>query len=244
MAVRPDSADKIVVIGAGIGGLSVALRLASAGHDVTVMERAPTPGGKMRTLPSAAGPVDAGPTVMTMRHVFEDLFEAADTSLTDHVTLHKETILARHWWSDSSTLDLHADPDQSTEAVRAFAGPKAAAQFQRFSTEAAKLFDAFDAPMMRDDAPNLPGLVARVLSHPSLMPALMPWATLARRLRSQFSDPRLRQLFGRYATYVGGSPYQSPAVLGLIWHAEAVWRDSSEPFSCRSGNRYWRPCPE
>lgn len=226
MAVRQTGSDEILVIGAGIGGLSAALRLASAGHAVTVLDRAHAPGGKMRTVPSAAGPVDAGPTVMTMRPVFEALFEAAGETLTDHVTLHRETVLARHWWSDGSTLDLHADPEASAEAVRAFAGPKAEAQFRGFSAEAARLFNAFDKPMMRDPAPDLPGLVKQVLRDPGLMPALMPWATLARRLKSRFTDPRLRQLFGRYATYVGGSPYQSPAVLGLIWQAEAggVWR--------------------
>ncbi len=224
---RPQTnSEEIVIIGAGIGGLSAALRLASAGRSVTVLERASTPGGKMRTLPSAAGPVDAGPTVMTMRPVFEDLFEAAGTRLSDHVTLHREQVLARHFWSDGSSLDLHADPEASAEAVRTFAGPKAEAQFRAFSTEAARLYDAFDQPMMRDPTPNIPGLVKRVLRDPGLMPALMPWATLARRLKSRFTDPRLRQLFGRYATYVGGSPYRSPAVLGLIWQAEAggVWR--------------------
>jgi 1-hydroxycarotenoid 3,4-desaturase len=57
-----------------------------------------------------AGPVDIGPTVMTMRHVFEDLFAEVGERLEDHVTLHADTVLARHWWRDGSTLDLHADP--------------------------------------------------------------------------------------------------------------------------------------
>ena len=215
-----------VVIGAGIAGLAAALRLAGAGHKVTVLERHATPGGKMRTLPSAAGPVDAGPTVMTMRPVFEALFADVGARLSDHVTLHREETLARHFWSDGSTLDLYADPDASVDAVHAFAGTKAARQFQAFSDEAAKLFQAFDAPMMQNDAPTLGALTAQVLRTPGLIPALAPQATLAKRLKAKFDDPRLRQLFGRYATYVGGSPYKSPAVLALIWQSEAhgVWR--------------------
>ncbi len=215
-----------VVIGAGIAGLAAALKLAGAGHEVTVLERHETPGGKMRTLPSAAGPVDAGPTVMTMRPVFEALFADVGARLSDHVTLHREEILARHFWSDGSMLDLHADPDMSVEAVHAFAGAKAARQFRAFSDEAARLFDAFDGPMMQNDSPTLGALTAQVLRNPGLIPALAPHATLAKRLQTKFDDPRLRQLFGRYATYVGGSPYASPAVLALIWQSEAhgVWR--------------------
>jgi 1-hydroxycarotenoid 3,4-desaturase len=75
---------------------------------VTVVDMAEGPGGKMRTRASVAGPVDIGPTVMTMRHVFEDLFHEVGEQLADHVTLHSDTVLARHWWRDGTTLDLHA----------------------------------------------------------------------------------------------------------------------------------------
>lgn len=220
-----DSAQTAVVIGAGIGGLSAALRLAAGGLDVTVVEAADAPGGKIRTAPSVAGPVDIGPTVLTMRPVFEALFADVDERLEDHVTLHRDPLLARHFWRDGSTLDLFDDPDANVEAVHGFAGSKAAAEFQRFTASAKQLFEAFDGPIMQSDAPALGPLTAHVLRNPKLIPAMMPGLSLARKLRMSFSDPRLQQLFGRYATYVGGSPYQSPAVLGLIWHSEAqgVW---------------------
>ncbi len=218
--------EKVVVIGAGMGGLAAAIRLAAAGLAVTVVEAHGAPGGKMRTVDSAAGPVDAGPTVMTMRHVFDDLFAAAGTTLDAHVTLHRETVLARHWWPDGSTLDLHADPEDSAAAIRAWGGPRAESDFRRFSARAARLFEAFDAPVMQAARPTFGRLAAHVAARPALIPAMDPVSTLARSLSRQFRDPRLRQLFGRYATYVGGSPFASPAVLALIWHAEAkgVWR--------------------
>lgn len=220
-----NSAPNAVIIGAGIGGLSAALRLAARGVHVTVVEAADTPGGKMRTAPSVAGPVDVGPTVLTMRPVFEALFADVGERLEDHVTLHRDPLLARHWWRDGSSLDLFDNPDQSVAAVHAFAGSNAAQQFQRFAASAQKLFEAFDAPIMQAQTPSLGSLTSHVLRNPSLIPAMAPGLSLARRLQMSFSDPRLRQLFGRYATYVGGSPYQSPAVLGLIWHSEAqgVW---------------------
>ena len=87
----------VVVIGAGIGGLASALRLVAAGARVTVIEAADAAGGKMRTVPSDAGPVDAGPTVLTMRWVFEDLFAAAGERLSDHVHLTQDNIIARHF---------------------------------------------------------------------------------------------------------------------------------------------------
>lgn len=225
MTVRKSAGPPIVIIGAGIAGLAAALRLAAAGQPVTVLERQEAPGGKMRTLPSAAGPVDAGPTVLTLRPVFDALFAAAGARLDAHVTLTRQQILARHWWPDGSTLDLHADPEASAAAVRAFAGPKAEREFRSFSKRAARLFAAFDGPMMRTAQPSVATLSRTVMRQPSLIPLMAPNATLAQILAKAFSDPRLAQLFGRYATYVGGSPYRSPAILALIWQAEAagVW---------------------
>ncbi len=219
--VRPH----IAVIGAGIGGLSAALRLAHSGAQVSVFERHATPGGKMRITPSEAGPVDAGPTVLTMKHVFEQLFADTGSALANHVTLHREAILARHFWRDGTTLDLMADPRESEKNVEEAFGAKAAAEFTVFTDRAAALFKAFDAPMMQSAAPSLATLTATVLRQPAIIPKMAPLRTLARSLATQFSDHRLAQLFGRYATYVGGSPYASPALLSLIWHAEAqgVW---------------------
>ena len=220
------TAGKVVVIGAGMGGLSAAIRLAHAGLDVQVVDSAPVPGGKMRTMASDAGPVDAGPTVMTLRPVFEELFESVGAQLSDYVMLHRETVLARHWWPDGSSLDLFAEREASAAAVGGFAGARAEREFRAFCRRAQRLYEAFDAPMMRAAAPSQGALTKHVLTHPWLMLDMAPMKSLAQSLAAQFSDRRLAQLFGRYATYVGGSPFRSPAILGLIWHAEeqGVWR--------------------
>ncbi|MBC6407564.1 MAG: phytoene desaturase [Rhodobacteraceae bacterium] len=222
--LSPDR-PRAVVIGAGIGGLAGAVRLAAAGMHVTVLERHGHLGGKIRTVPSAAGPVDAGPTVLTLRHVFDDLFQAAGARIEDYVTLVPQEILARHFWPDGSQLDLFADRVASLDAIHQFAGSKSAEEFRRFSDRCAHLFDGFDAPMMQAAEPALGELSRHVMSCPNLIAPMAPLSTLAGLLKRQFSDPRLAQLFGRYATYVGGSPYRSPALLALIWQAEAagVW---------------------
>ncbi|MBJ3761454.1 phytoene desaturase [Maribius pontilimi] len=218
--------NQIIVIGAGVGGLAAAIRLAHAGARVSLYESASTPGGKMRCLPSAAGPVDAGPTVLTMRSVSDALFRDVDARMQDYVTLEAEPLLARHFWPDGSRLDLFSDHDASVDAVRAFAGARAAHEFTRFSDRARALFDAFEAPMMQSVAPTPWAMAKVVLRNPRLIASMAPGRTLAAQLARDFTDPRLRQLFGRYATYVGGSPYAAPALLALIWRAEAagVWR--------------------
>ena len=217
--------EKVVVIGAGMGGLAAAIRLASAGRQVILIEAAARPGGKMRTVPSDIGPVDAGPTVLTLRHVFDDLFASAGDCLDDHLTLLAQPLLARHWWPDGSRLDLFSDPGASADAIAAFAGAREAAAFLRFNAATAALYDAFERPVMLAPAPHMAGILRAAITTPRLWPALLPGVSLARFIALYFRDPRLRQLFGRYATYVGGTPARSPAVLSLIWQAEArgVW---------------------
>jgi 1-hydroxycarotenoid 3,4-desaturase len=209
-----------------MGGLASAIRLAAAGYRVTVLEAADAPGGKMRTVASDAGPVDAGPTVLTMRHQFDALFTEAGERMEDHLSLVPEPLLARHWWLDGSSLDLFSDSEASMAEVERLAGPKDAAAFGTFSERAARLFQGFEAAMMESPAPTLPGMTATVLANPALVRDMAPLSSLAGAMARSFRDPRLRQLFGRYATYVGGIPRSTPGVLQLIWHAEAsgVWR--------------------
>ncbi len=220
-----DPARRVVVVGAGMGGLAATMVLAGSGLNVTVVESAAGPGGKMRVVESEAGPIDAGPTVLTLRGVFDSLFTSVGETLEDHVTLIREPVIARHWWPDGSCLDLHDDHACNAAAIERFGGARAAQDFAAFDRRAASLFRAFDQPMMRTAEPDAWQLASLVLRDPSLLAAMAPGQTLASALRRQFRDPRLRQLFGRYATYVGGSPYQSPAILALIWRAEVagVW---------------------
>lgn len=217
--------DTVLVIGAGMGGLAAAIRFAAQGRAVTLLEAQAWPGGKMRTTPSAAGPVDAGPTVLTLRDVLDDLFDAAGAFMQDHVHLTPLPVLARHFWSDGTRLDLFPDPERNIAAISAAFGPRAGTEFARFARETRALFTAFDAPIMRSPRPSALAAARAVLARPALLPWLAPGRTLDAMLKARLHHPHLRQLFGRYATYVGGNPLLAPAVLGLIWQAEAagVW---------------------
>ena len=108
---------RVVVVGAGIGGLVTALQLAHQGLAVTVIDAAPAPGGKLRQLVVDGAAIDSGPTVFTMRWVFDQILASVGTTLEAELTIQPLDILARHWWDDGSTLDLHADPARSFDEV-------------------------------------------------------------------------------------------------------------------------------
>lgn len=222
--VRSD--DHVVVVGAGIAGLATAIRLAAQGVAVTVVESAEHPGGKIRTVLAAGKPVDSGPTVVTLRAVFDELFDIAGTRTEDHLTFRPAEILARHAWSATERLDLFADFERSADAVAAFAGPREAAHFRSFHEQAARVYRTLDRSFMRAPRPSPFGLtLGGGLAGARDLLATQPFSTLFDVLSRQFEDPRLRQLFARYATYCGTSPYLAPATLTLIAHLEqeGVW---------------------
>lgn len=217
----------VVVVGAGIGGLASALRLAVAGIEVTLVEAAPTPGGKMRQLQVDGAAIDAGPTVFTMRWVFDELLQGTGTTLDALLALQPLSVLARHAWrGHDATLDLFADRARSTEAIGRFSGAAEARRFEAFCAQARAVYDALEGPYIRAPRPSPLGM-SRGLGPRGLatLAGLGPFASLWRSLARHFHDPRLQQLFGRYATYCGASPWQAPATLMLVAQVElaGVW---------------------
>jgi len=209
-----------------MGGLAAAFALAAHGLPVTLLERHATPGGRMRRIEVAGRSLDAGPTVFTMRWVFEALFARAGLALGEHLPLRRAELLARHSWVGSESLDLFADVERSSEAIARFASARDADNYRSFASKSEAMFDTLDATFMRASRPTplTLGLRAGVRGVPGLLrtePFSTLWASLAR----TFDDPRLRQLFARYATYCGSSPFKAPATLMLIAHVEraGVW---------------------
>jgi 1-hydroxycarotenoid 3,4-desaturase len=230
MGQRGTTTGRVAVIGAGIGGLAAALDLSARGFEVLVLERAAAPGGKMREVAVGEGEgaarLDAGPTVFTMRWVFEELFDSAGASLSDHLALRPAAVLARHAWNGGGRLDLFADVARSADAIGAFAGAAEARGFRAFCDRARRVYRALEGPFIRAARPTPFSLAAA--AGPSGVAGLLgasPFNTLWRALGDHFRDPRLRQLFGRYATYCGSSPFLAPATLMLVAHVEqdGVW---------------------
>ena len=227
LRIQATGEPRAVIIGAGVGGLAAAVDLASAGVDVTVVERASAPGGKLRQVRVGSALLDAGPTVFTMRDVFAGLFEDAGARLEDHLRLRPVERLARHAWVEGGELDLFADPERSAEAIAAFAGGAEAQRFRAFCARAADIHRTLDRTFMHAQRPSALGLTRRVgVRNLNALRRIRPFTPLWRALGRYFKDPRLRQLYGRYATYCGSSPFQAPATLMLIAHVEGlgVWQ--------------------
>lgn len=218
--------SRVIIVGAGIGGLAAAVSLSARGFDVCVVERAAKPGGKLRELGPPDRPIDAGPTVFTMRWVFDELFDEIGESFESHLKLAPAETLARHAWSQGERLDLFADPKRSADAIGDFAGAEAARGYLKFCERTRAIFEALDQSFIRKSEPSLPNLVRHSgLRGLGSLAKISPFTTMWRELGRYFRDPRLRQLFGRYATYCGASPFEAPATLMLVAHVEqtGVW---------------------
>lgn len=217
------SSRRVIVIGAGIAGLTAAVQLAARGLDVTVVERSGHPGGKMREVAFGDRRIDSGPTVFTMRWVFDALFDEIGERFDDHVALTPLDVLARHAWTDGSRFDLFADEARAADAIGDFAGRADAHGFRAFSADARKIFEVLRAPFICAPEPSMTALL-RSAGFRDLT-AIKPFQSLWKALGGYFRDPRLRQLFGRYATYCGSSPFDAPATLMLVAHVESagVW---------------------
>jgi 1-hydroxycarotenoid 3,4-desaturase len=218
--------DRVVVVGAGIAGLVSAFALAARGLDVTVLERRNTPGGKMRQIAIGPAQIDSGPTVFTMRWVFDDLFAAAGKNLSDHVRLQPLEMLARHAWDENSRLDLFADEKRTTDAIGRFAGAADADGYRAFCRDTKRIYEILEEPFLRAPQASMAGLIsAGGLRGLMRLPQIKPFSSMWSALGQYFRDPRLQQLFGRYATYCGSSPYLAPATLMLVAHVErsGVW---------------------
>ncbi|MBL9105523.1 MAG: phytoene desaturase [Myxococcales bacterium] len=215
-----------MVVGGGVGGLACAIDLRRQGVRVTLLERGAAVGGKIRQEQVDGRAIDAGPTVLTMRWVFEGLFADAGAALAEAVTLQPLTVLARHAWADGSRLDLHADAARSAEAIAAFAGAAEARGFVAFCRHAEEIYRLVAGPFIRSSRPTLPGLIGSLGLRGLKGVLTVDWhRSMWRALGDFFKDPRLRQLFGRYATYYGSDPFTAPATLNLIAHVEqaGVW---------------------
>ena len=212
---------KVIVIGAGVGGLAAAIRLAAAGHLVEVLERNPNVGGKLATLKEGGYSFELGPTLLTLPHIFDELFKLAGTTLADEVELVRLDPQIRYRWPNGSTLEVPDDPAALPSALDVFS-PGSGVQWTRFAEHAAKLWELSERTFLAGPMGSPLALLSRMRS-PLDLGRIDGNRTLAKSAEAHFDDPRLHQLVGRYATYSGSSPFRTPATLACIPHIEQAF---------------------
>ncbi|MCW2598273.1 MAG: Phytoene desaturase [Frankiales bacterium] len=214
--------SRVLVVGAGVGGLAVAARLACQGHRVTVLEAADTVGGKLGSLEREGFCFDTGPSLLTMPAVFEDLF-AATGGWPDDLKLERLDPVARYRFADDTTFDASNDLDELCRRLDAALGEGAGDDWRGLLDRARKIWRASRTPFLESALHGSRTLAALTLKHPGDLATLSPGRSLRALGRRHLHDPRLRMVLDRYATYSGSDPRRAPAALAAIPYVEQAY---------------------
>lgn len=215
----PGPTSSVVIVGAGLGGLSAALHLAGAGRHVTVVERAAEPGGRAGIIRDHGYRFDTGPTVLTMPELIAEALAAVGENLTDRLTLHRLDPAYRARFADGTSLDVRADVDATAEGIRTLCGPREAAGFERFVAHLRRLY-AVEMPHFIERNLDSP---AQLFGSPLVRLALLGgFRRLDRQIARFFTDDRLRRLFSFQAMYAGLAPAQALAIYAVISYMDCV----------------------
>lgn len=211
--------DHVVIVGAGLAGLSAALRLAGAGRKVTVIERESVPGGRNGLLKRDGYSFDTGPTVLTMPTLINDAFNSVGEELSDWLELKPLAPLYRAFYADGSQLDVHADTNEMEAEIAQNISASEAAGYRGYVDFVTKLYKYemhdfidrnIDSPLNLI-TPNLARLIA-----------LGGFRRLAPKVNQFFKDPRLQKVYSFQAMYAGVSPQQALALYSVIAYMDSV----------------------
>jgi phytoene desaturase len=219
MKTVPGRTGRVVIIGAGLGGLSAALHLITAGRDVTVLERADVPGGRCGLITQDGYRIDTGPSILTMPDVIEATFAAVGESMADWLTLHRLDPAYRGCFADGSTIDVLADVEAMTEQIAATCGSADALGYRRFAVWLRQLYEAQFAHFIDRNLDSVTDLGVPQIAR---LAALGGFRRLAPKVASFVHDERLQRLFSFQAMYAGLSPARALALYSVITYLDSV----------------------
>jgi phytoene desaturase len=215
--------DHVVVVGAGLAGLSAAMRLAGAGRRVTVLERESQPGGRAGRLsvPTSDGTYefDTGPTVLTMPDLIADCFDAIGEEMGDWLDLQPVAPLYRSFYPDGSVLDVHADVEQMADEITRVIGPAEAAGYRSYVDFVSKLY-RYEMKDFIDR--NIDSPLDLLTPDLARLVAIGGFRRLAPKVRQYLKDPRTERIYSFQAMYAGLSPYDALAIYAVIAYMDSV----------------------
>ena len=209
-----------IVIGAGIGGIAAALRLSKKGYQVTIFEANDYPGGKLSAFSLGNYRFDAGPSLFTMPQYVTELFELHDEVSTNFFTYKKKKIACQYFWEDQTHITAYADQKLFLEEIQNKLGVKSSI-LKKYLKRAQRKFD-LTAPLFLEQSLHklksfLTTKTLKALLHLNLYEINQNLHSVNAR---QLKEPHLVQMYDRYATYNGSSPYQTPGIMTLVQHLE------------------------
>jgi phytoene desaturase len=217
--------DHVVIVGAGLAGLSAAMRLAGAGRRVTVLERDLVPGGRaaVRTMPSPGGNgeyrFDPGPSVLTMPDLIADCFDVLGEDMADWLNLKPVAPLYRTTFADGTGMDVHADSDEMASEIERVCGPGEAAGFRRYIRFVSKLYKY----EMRDFIDrNIDSPLDLLSLNLARLAAIGGFRKLAPKVEQYLKDDRTQRIYSFQAMYAGLSPYDALAIYAVIAYMDSV----------------------
>lgn len=208
------------IIGAGIGGLASALRLAAKDYKVAVYEQAPMAGGKISQFNHQGFRFDTGPSLFTLPQLVDELFELSGENPRDHFQYQRLSASCKYFWDDGTVVTAWQDTSRFAEEIEEATGVESR-HVKAFLQKSERLYD-LTAQIFMFHSLHKPGNFLRRTHRKALLylHELDAFVSMHRRNQRWFSHPKIVQLFDRYATYNGSNPYQTPATLNIIAHLE------------------------
>ncbi|MDX6272877.1 MAG: hypothetical protein QOJ92_87 [Frankiales bacterium] len=216
--------SRVVVIGAGMGGLAAAARLARLKHDVVVLEQAATVGGKLGWHTEAGFSWDTGPSVLTIPQALRDLFRKTGKPLEKVLDLAAIQPIAHYRFADGTRLDLPATgPVDVERALSAALGGDAGADWTRLMQRASAIWEATRRDFVEAPLDGAAAMARMAIRRPRDVRTVAPWSSLRDLGSGYLRDPRLQMLLDRYATYSGSDPRWAPAALACVPYVEQAF---------------------
>ena len=211
---------KAIIIGSGIGGIATALRLRSMNYDVTVFENNNYPGGKLASFDLGPYRFDAGPSLLTMPHFIDELFDLFNENPRDYFNYKKKDISCRYFWDDGTKLNAYSEKSKFINEINKVLGVKEST-ISTYLLNAKRKYDLTKSMFLEQSLHKLKTYLSKdLLIGLCNVFSFQINKTLNQVNELELKEPHLVQLFNRFATYNGSSPYKTPGMMTLVQHLE------------------------